>query len=758
MAQRTPTGRREPVKRADAGPGQEGGEASADATRWWLALEIAVVSVACLVVLRSLAPGDALTAALPTGTDFTGHAVGVWVDRTNPASLLPGGWSSAAFAGYPANQLYPPFANALAALLSLVTSIGAGMKLAAILPLVLMPAAAWGAARLAALPQPLPVFLAVGAVPFVYDTSCSICGGNIASTIDGEYGYAWGLLLGLLAWGLVDRWLRTGRGVVLSVVVAGLASWSHPVTTAWMVVGLAALLVLRRGDWWAQRRSEVVLGAAAFALLALVWWLPFVWRHEWMPALGFPKRDDYLYWLFPASVSWELAITAAAVVGAVSAVRRRWTLLVVVTITAVLAALAFVAIPEGAQLFNLRVLPLWLFGRWLLAAVGVSVAVGFVAERTRLPIGLVRWAPVAALALVVAVLGTTWGWWFASTPPTDDAPGRSSVLGVEITAQSRGAALTFGGAEARPDAAAYADVRSMLSRAAASRGCGRMALDFGGPGGATPFGDVHLPEQVPIWTDGCITSLSGVYTDSSATTPAIYGALSLVSRGTGVSLPAITQFSPDLDAGLGRLRTLGVRYYLTSSPTIGSAHPTLTLVASASGWSLYEISEFAVVADTGKLPVVIDPRTGDGGWAALSMAYEVSQLYDQVPLVQDGPADWQRAAAGVEPGLRDAVTAGVHDVVATDDGVSFDVTTTGQPVVVRVSAFPGWTVDGAPEVLRSTPNSLVVVPSQTHVQLRHGRTPLDSLAMACGAAGIALLVVVAVRSRRRLRSSVPDAT
>jgi hypothetical protein len=57
--------------------------------------------------------------------------------------------------------------------------------------------------------------------------------------------------------------------------------------------------------------------------------------------------------------------------------------------------------------------------------------------------------------------------------------------------------------------------------------------------------------------------------------------------------------------------------------------------------------------------------------------------------------------------------------------MSFDVSDVGTPVLVRVSYFPNWEADGADGPYRVSPNLMVVVPTDSHVELRYGRAPID---------------------------------
>jgi hypothetical protein len=89
----------------------------------------------------------------------------------------------------------------------------------------------------------------------------------------------------------------------------------------------------------------------------------------------------------------------------------------------------------------------------------------------------------------------------------------------------------------------------------------------------------------------------------------------------------------------------------------------------------------------------------------------------------------------------------VSNVVQKQSEVSFSVDEIGVPVLVRVSYFPNWKVDGANGPFRVAPNMMVVIPTSNTVKLHYGSTSLDYMAYLLTFIGIGVLV----QRRRRLR-------
>jgi hypothetical protein len=734
-------------------------------------VDAALVAAATLVVVAGIAPQAVFTDVLPWRTDLTGHVVVPWLDRQDLTAILPGAWSDAMFSGFPLNQLYPWLPSFVAALLSFVMPLAIAFKTTVVAPLVALPWAAWRAGTWAGLPRPVPAMLSVAMLPFVYDTSCTSCGGTINAAILGEYSFSWGLLFAVLSLGAVARLARTGRGRIVTALLVAATAVSHPLPTLWLVVGIGALAIGAE-VWAGRRRRRAFLVAAGLAgLMAANWWIPFLARRDWMPLLGFPRREEYALWLLPASPAWEAAIVVLAVAGVVWAARHRSWFVIAIAVQTAVAGAAFWRLPEGGQLYNLRVLPFWYYGRWVLAAVGfvwlVSVVMARV-RRDRTAPDDPRVAPLVGLLASALVIGSTWGWWGVVKPATDTAEGTASVLGVEveITRQSTAPALVLGGPDTSLAKTVNTTLESVLADVARARGCGRLAWDETlDPAESTSEDAVEigqLPWQSPIWTDGCITPVTGVLVDSSATAPTALMTQDLVSTEGARVMPSVPDLNVNLAAGVDRMRTMGVRYYLTRGGPLAqeaAATPGLAEIATAGPLTVWEVEGFGLVAPLRNQPAVVEPRLDDSEWDNLSTAYFLSPAFDITPLVQDGPSDWARVGLSVLPPDAPLDEVTVSDVAASPDTIRFDVDVTGIPVVVRVSDYPAWSVGGADGPYRATPNFLVVVPTSETVVLTRARTAIDGLAVVLGALGFGIavgMVVYAVLDRRRIARAAAE--
>jgi hypothetical protein len=140
----------------------------------------------------------------------------------------------------------------------------------------------------------------------------------------------------------------------------------------------------------------------------------------------------------------------------------------------------------------------------------------------------------------------------------------------------------------------------------------------------------------------------------------------------------------------------------------------------------------------------------------------------KIDFTETGPSSWRRVPeghlAGVQPKpITDLGT--VSNVTRSVDKISFDVSPNqiGKPVEVRESFYPNWQVSGAKGPYRLAPNTMVVIPTSTHVTLNYGLTKADWLGRFItigGVVGLALLALWTGATRfaatSGLRGSEPD--
>ncbi len=706
-----------------------------------------VVAAAALFVFAQLQPNLLFAETTPAGGDTGSH---VWGPDYLRDHLLPKGrlygWAPDWYAGFPAYQFYFPLPALAIALLSFVIPYEVAFKLITVTGLVTLPIAAWAFGRLSGMRFPGPAVLAVATVPFLFDRGFTIYGGNIPSTLAGEFSFSISLSFALVFLGLVARGLDTGKHRVLAGVVLALTGLSHLLPTIFAVVGAGVLYLLRPGR---KRLGFVVTVLGLGALLAAFWSVPFAFRLPYANNMGWEKITEFRKNLFPEHIQWALLLALGGAV--ISVVNRRRTGLFFIGM-ATLAGALFILAPQG-RLWNARVLPFWYLCVYLLAGVAITElgpAIGrWLATDPENPSPLGRLltpvgAALAAWMVVGLPLGVLPGW--LPKPQSNDTSFIPAWAKWNYSGYERKAAY--------PEYKAIVDTMADVGR---TNGCGRAHWEY--ESGLDRFGTPMALMLLPYWTDGCIGSMEGLYFESSATVPYHFLSAAELSKAPSNPMRELPYPTLDLREGVRHLQLLGARYYMAFSPEAlaqANAHPDLRPVATTGRWTVFEVGGSELVSPLQFQPAVVTgPVEGEVPWLNMSVNWFTDPGAREVFLAASGPKEWQRVEAhevettstthgsGIrvdQPERRPIEPAQVTNIRSDDNDISFDVDRVGSPVLVKASYFPNWRASGAKGPYRVTPNLMVVIPTSTSVSLHYGFTPAEGLGYLLTLGGIGLAV------------------
>jgi hypothetical protein len=761
---------------------------------WWPTVEtvvtVLVVGACALFTLFQMRPGWVFADTTPAGGDLGAH---VWGPAFLRDHLLPhgrlSGWTHDWYGGFPMYHFYMVVPAIIVVLLDVVMPYGVALKVISIAGIVTLPVVCWAFGRLTRLPFPVPALLAVAATFFLFDDTYLIYGGNIASTMAGEFSFSVSLSLTVLFLGTFARGLETGKWRAGNAVLFAVAALCHGIVAIFGAVGavLVALLWLgRRGEWGRRFWYAVTVGVPG-SLLTMFWMLPgflsdFIglnaqyttdMYYERRPSLPYgrtpdgKRADSYWEMLFPQSTTIDRLLFLLAAIGLAVSIWRRWRAGIFLGVTALGFAVWACVWPQH-HLWNARLLPFMYLSRYLLAAIGV-VALGEAAARLIRPDGRLV-AKVAAVVTAVAVVAASIGamsFHLRNLPGGRyDSQGRYTwgpfTAGADDPAGfvSSWALWNFKGYEEKAAYGEYYGLVTTMKELGRTRGCGRAMWENNND--QDKYGTPMSLMLLPFWTDGCIGSMEGLFFEASATTPYHFLAAASVSERASNPVRRLRYYDGDLTRGVEELRNLGVRYYLAYRPamvTKAALDPRLVEVGVSGPWHVYEVQDWSIVTPLSTRPIVANGVTGGGDpWLELGTSwFQDPASWPAVP-VASGPADWQRVDLLRTPSMDErylgtvapeqAVDAvplppvEVSEVGLGDGEVRFRVDRVGVPVLVRVGYFPNWRVEGGAGPYRVAPNFMVVIPDRQEVRLVYGYTSLDVVAYALTFLGLVLVVVL----------------
>ena len=656
-----------------------------------------IILFATLMVFFTLQPSLIFRNNTPTGGDMGAHVYGPAYLRDHLlASLRLTGWSNDWYAGLPIYRFYMVVPAIFILILDIVLPYGIALKLVAVAGLLALPVCTWLFARLARLAFPLPELFVVASTVFLFDESFTIYGGNIASTMAGEFSFSIALAFCVLGFGVFIRSLETGRMRVAATVLLALAALSHGIVLLFAFLGYVLILAMHRepAKW---KHGLWVIGTAI--LLSAFWVVPFVLNHAYMTDMKYEPMptgyaETFVDMFFPLHIVFDVIITGFALVGFAAALWRRSTVAAWLGIYAVILAIGvFVAresLPIIGLLWNPRILPFLYLVRYMLMMVGIYEVFVAVARFVSLERAAARVAKTgeeqmlgdsprgrqsfnAAAALVVSVVCVSIIGFrfqelpFASVRTAADGSERYGIGPFSVPRSNDGfvdgwARWNFTGYEGKN---AYGEYRALVETMDQigkdpRHGCGRALWENNGE--TNKYGTTMGLMLLPHWTDGCIGSMEGLFFEASGTTPYHFIAAAAMSKQSSNPVRELRYDDNKAALGVRYLQELGVRYYMGFTPEAvreASAQPDLMEIARSGPWVIYQVADSDLVVPLVVQPVVVSGRVDDESqmshpddakerWLEIGTSwFQNPNDWPAIPAA-DGPDEWQRVKVGID--------------------------------------------------------------------------------------------------------------
>ena len=616
------------------------------------------------------------------------------IDRALAVLLLPAAAAWWAWYVLRSRCRWRAAASVTAAVLVLVVvpmPYGVSLKLVTIAGVVALPVAVWAMTRLDGISAEGQALASVATLLFLFDRSFNIYGGNLMSTMAGEFAYSLGLASAVLYIGVAVRGMQTDRHRILAGALLALTGLMHLFSAFFALAAVAALLLVlpwRAAEW--RRRLVWTVSSGALAAALSAWWvLPFWWNRGLLNDMGWGKERRYLSSLWSRS-SFDYSFltndpplqlfVVLALAGAVLLFFRHRRLGMALALTGAFVAAGFLVLPEG-RLWNVRILPFYYLTVYLTAALGLGEAIRMgrsaldrrqVARAARaaedaedveeVEAGRIRRSAGAAVAggsvllaavAVVVLVGLPlrslpggqrgddgvyrWG-------PFSSSESNLGPYWVEYNFkgyENRGPTADGGGS---PE---YWDLVETMERIGEEYGCGPALWEYEA-GRLGSYGTPMAPMLLPYWTDRCIASMEGLYFEASATVPYHFLMQSELSAAPSRAQRDLPYPGLDVAAGVEHMKLMGVRYYMAfSSDAVSQARASADLIEIGSTtlgpWVVFEVSGNAPAVGLSRLPVVVDGLDDSSDeWLEASVGAFLAAGRDGPVLAADGPDGWPR--------------------------------------------------------------------------------------------------------------------
>lgn len=601
------------------------------------------IVIALIFVIWQLHPSLILSNSTTTGGDTGAHFIVPWLfEHQVLTHFRLTGWSNAWYDGFPLLGFYFPLPSLLVSFLNLFVTYDVAFKLITIFGSLLLIPSLYTLGKKFGMPRPIPVALSLVGVGYLFDTSYTIDGGNLASTLAGEYSFSLSLALGIYVVAIAAKKGLTRKDLGLGALLFGLATLAHILPSFWVGAALVILVLLKRIylKTWSDLRYTVGIVVLAGFVTAF-WALPFALRISYSTSMGWSKVTSYRSTLFPHELKPWLIM---ALLGVIISLVRKQMLGVLMALLGVLSVAAFIFLPNSA-VYNARALPFWVLSLYVLSGLFLGNAGIFAAGIFRLLSNLVKRSGrgdpknSAVLSLVSSEAHTT--------AELDYSP-PESLIGLELKASEVDSLLSgsgtekigtsevlepllrepgprghlmigtavslvvflisglglfspiswlpfhpvqsfvpswirwnYTGYEAKVGYPEYRRIITTMKTVGHTYGCGQSMWEYNSE--ENSFGTPMALMLLPYWTDGCVGSMEGLFFESSATTPFHFLNQSELSAAPSEAMAGLPYGSVNVALGVQHLQLLGVKYYMAYSPNVvaqANRDPSLQRVAT----------------------------------------------------------------------------------------------------------------------------------------------------------------------------------
>lgn len=590
------------------------------------------------------------------------------------------GWMQANYCGFPVFYHYFPLTFIFMALLGYIIPLQVSFKLITVLGTFLLPASVYLMFRILRYSFPVPVLGAIFSLAFLFNENNSMWGGNIPSTLAGEFSFSFSLAIFMVFLATVYQGIKENKWIVLNALLFFLMGFSHGYTLVFFIfISLFYILSSRpflKNIWYLFK-----VGALGGVLLAF-WLLPFIANIPYVTPFHIVWAFGSIWEIFPPILIPFFILT---IFGLIAFIKERRTIFFGFII--MMAILLYFAGPR-IGLVDIRFLT---FTQLFLTIVG-AVGIGTLSSKLK----------YSQLVPVILIL-VTFLW----------VNENSNYIKNWID-------WNYSGFEQKES---WPKVKEMFDYLKQTNDGGRVVYE--NAMAYESLGTQRIFESLKLFAGR--DTLEGLYMQSSISGPVVFYIQSEISKDVSAPFWSYPVSPFNLKNGAQHLRNFAVTQFIVRSDKVKKAikgMPEYRFQKKFGDCSVYKVmgSDPHYV-----VPAKYEPNlyTGENWKKDFYAWFKVPDIQD-VPVVR-GERDSSRFKFKTE----DAVKLKREKIRETryliseeigNESIEFSTSLVGHPHIIRVSYHPNWRVEGAERIYLTTPAFMLVYPEQKNVKLTFGKS------------------------------------
>lgn len=623
-------------------------------------------------------------------------------------------WSPDWSAGFPFLYFYPPLLYYLTAIFAHFFPLNIVFKLVTLIGTFCFPIALFICLKLLDFKFPIPQLGMLFSLSYLFLEKFSIYGGNIPSTLSGEFSYSLCFALLFVFIGLIWRTLEhknEKKWFYYALVILGFMAVIHPFPIAVAVISIGLLFLYR---WLVEKKSfsEIFvlakIGFGAFCLTAF-WTLPFLMLLPYTAKMSW-YRTIKIEDIFPKTL---LPFLFLAIIGILFIFKDKKRKRLIPLICLAIGSMFFYFILDHSSIFNARFLPPFIVSYLLFAAYSLGYLLNFVCSHLR-PKYIQSWALMASILLISFYLV------FSYLPKT-------------ITYIPFWMKWNYEGFEMKNTWPEISPLFQFLK----SLPQGRVMVEYRPE--YDKFGTPRIFENTPIFANQ--PTFEGLLTESAISNYFHFINQTETTKKPSAAIAGFEYPSFNFENGVKHLQLFGAKYFVAYTPEIKElANKYLKKLADKGEFSVYSVSDSNLVVPLNQIE--LEPKVKK--WIDQSIEWYKKMDFSKPIVFYKNKKEFR----GLEEIAKNTFLEkcpSVEITKITNDSLSFNTQCLNQPHLIKISYFPGWQVKGATGPYLISPSFMMVIPFQNEVSLRYFYNTWDILGLVITVISLIVLALIILR-------------
>ena len=622
-------------------------------------------------------------------------------------------WSPDWSAGFPFLYFYPPFLYYFTAIFAHFSPLNIVFKLVTLIGTFCLPIALFICLKLLDFEFPIPQLGMLFSLNFLFLEQFSIYGGNLPSTLAGEFSYSLGFALLFIFIGLIWRVLEhknEKKWFYCALFTLALMAVIHPFPVAVAILSISLLFLYR---WLVEKKSfaeifnliKIAVGAfclTAFWALPFLMLLPYTAKMSWYRSI---KIED----ISPKTLFPFLFL---ALLGILIVFKDKERKRLIPLICLAIGSMFFYFILNHSSIFNARFLPPFIVDYLLFAAYSSGYLLNFVSSHLR-PKYIQSWV------LVVSMLLISFHLVFSYLPKT-------------ITYIPFWMKWNYEGFEMKNTWPEISPLFQFLK----SLPQGRVMVEYRPE--YDKFGTPRIFENTPIFANQ--PTFEGLLTESAISNYFHFINQTETTHKPSAAIAGFEYPSFNFENGVKHLQLFGAQYFLAFTPEIKQlANQYLVKLKDINEFSVYQVPHSELVS----LIPQIELKSKNKHWLDESIAWYKAMDFSQFLVFYQNERE-KKELEEINYNLKptDLVSSTITIKEIKKDSLIFETENLYQPHLIKISYFPGWKAIGAKGPYLISPSFMMVIPLQKEVTLKFGYNLWDKIGMAMSLLSLIIVFLI----------------